>query len=581
MPGMGDDMSDDDMGDMGPPPDELPDGVKKEIITEGQDYKKPKPGDEVTVHYVGTLEADGTEFDSSRGRGDPFVFTLGKGDVIKGWDVGVATMKKGETAKFTLSSEFAYGDTGSPPKIPGGATLVFEVELLSWVSMDDLFGDEGCIKSLLVEGSGWKKPRADDEVLIDLKVTAGMGKDGMVVEEKNDFEYVVGSDVLSGLGKTVDKALTDMKKGEEVSLACKNKDYACGEKTPDGAIISLILKQMYETKDVSYAKDKSLMKKQIAEGEGYDMPKDCAKVKVQVDSATDGTKALAGFTPATLEFTVGNGEVCDALECAVEQMKSQEKAVLTGSDSSILAEEKLGLKDLKAEKVVLTMQLLDMEKAQDTWNMSEDEKIAHGLARKDMGTNLFKKGRFRLALERYRKVIALFNYIDNMKEENKTKAKELKKTCELNSASCQLRFKDYVEAKKHCDNVLKEDRVNAKALFRHAQANLGLKNYQECIATLKSLPDSVRVGAEARNLLKEAQAGQKEEDKKSKGLFANMCKALGKGPIPPPGVSKPAYGDEDDDDEFDDEPPAAEAGAAAEAAPPAEGASGEKPAEGA
>merc|ERR1719412_1822134 len=147
--------------DYKPPPD-LPEGIKKEIITGASpdNWKKPKAGDEVTVHYVGTLESDGSEFDSSRSRGDPFVFTLGKGQVIKGWDLGVATMKKGEVAKFTLAPEFAYGDAGSPPKIPEKATLVFEVELISWVSKDDLFGDGGVVKALQKEGSGWKQPKS-------------------------------------------------------------------------------------------------------------------------------------------------------------------------------------------------------------------------------------------------------------------------------------------------------------------------------------------------------------------------------------------------------------------------------------
>merc|ERR1740130_559304 len=110
---MGDDMSDDDDADMGEyaaPPPVLPDGVKKEILTEAasENWKKPKNGDEVTVHYVGTLESDGSEFDSSRSRDKPFVFTLGKGQVIKGWDLGVATMKKGELAKLTIAPEYGY-----------------------------------------------------------------------------------------------------------------------------------------------------------------------------------------------------------------------------------------------------------------------------------------------------------------------------------------------------------------------------------------------------------------------------------------------------------------------------------------
>jgi FKBP-type peptidyl-prolyl cis-trans isomerase len=75
------------------------------------------------VHYTGTL-TDGTKFDSSVDRGEPFSFTLGAGQVIKGWDKGVATMKQGEKVLLTLRHDYAYGDNGSPPKIPGGATLV-------------------------------------------------------------------------------------------------------------------------------------------------------------------------------------------------------------------------------------------------------------------------------------------------------------------------------------------------------------------------------------------------------------------------------------------------------------------------
>merc|ERR1719183_2816853 len=166
----GDDYSDDDMGDY-TPPNALPDGVNKEILTPApsENWKKPKAGDDVTVHYVGTLQSDGTEFDSSRGRGEPFVFALGKGQVIKGWDRGVATMKKAELAKFTLSPEFAYGEGGSPPKIPANATLVFEVELLSWTSQDDLFNDGSVIKASVTEGSGWKKPKTGDEVQVSFK----------------------------------------------------------------------------------------------------------------------------------------------------------------------------------------------------------------------------------------------------------------------------------------------------------------------------------------------------------------------------------------------------------------------------
>jgi peptidylprolyl isomerase len=106
-----------------------PVGLLKKIIQEGEG-EYPNPGDEITAHYTGTLD-DGTKFDSSRDRNKTFVFTIGQGRVIKGWDQGFARMKKGEKALLRCRSDYAYGNTPTG-SIPAGATLNFDVELINF-----------------------------------------------------------------------------------------------------------------------------------------------------------------------------------------------------------------------------------------------------------------------------------------------------------------------------------------------------------------------------------------------------------------------------------------------------------------
>ncbi|KAJ1822198.1 Fork head 1 [Coemansia sp. RSA 2599] len=101
-----------------------------EVITPGDGINFPKPGNTVTMHYVGTL-ADGTPFDSSRKRGKPFVCKIGVGQLIRGWDEGVPKMSLGEKSKLTITSDYGYGNNGIPGLIPPKSTLVFEVELLA------------------------------------------------------------------------------------------------------------------------------------------------------------------------------------------------------------------------------------------------------------------------------------------------------------------------------------------------------------------------------------------------------------------------------------------------------------------
>ncbi|MBD2412090.1 FKBP-type peptidyl-prolyl cis-trans isomerase [Nostoc calcicola FACHB-3891] len=105
-----------------------PSGLKYVELKEGTGAT-PERGQTVEVHYVGTLE-DGTQFDSSRDRGQPFKFKIGVGQVIKGWDEGLSTMKVGGRRNLIIPPELGYGSRGAGGVIPPNATLLFDVELL-------------------------------------------------------------------------------------------------------------------------------------------------------------------------------------------------------------------------------------------------------------------------------------------------------------------------------------------------------------------------------------------------------------------------------------------------------------------
>ncbi len=113
----------------------FPSDLKIEI-THLQTCSHPsRPGDKLSIHYKGTLQSTGAEFDESYTRGKPFSFTLGAHQVISGWDEGLVDMCPGEERLLTIPPELAYGERGAPPRIPGGSTLVFETKLVEIIGV--------------------------------------------------------------------------------------------------------------------------------------------------------------------------------------------------------------------------------------------------------------------------------------------------------------------------------------------------------------------------------------------------------------------------------------------------------------
>ncbi|NP_001133896.1 peptidyl-prolyl cis-trans isomerase FKBP4 [Salmo salar] len=193
-------------------------GVLKLVKQEGTGTELPMTGDKVFVHYVGTL-LDGTLFDSSRERGEKFSFELGKGQVIKAWDLGVATMKVGEISQLICKPEYAYGTAGSPPKIPPNATLVFQVELFEFRGEDITEGEGGgIIRRIITKGEGYTKPNEGAAVEVCLEGSCE-GK----VFDKRELKFELGDGESLGLPSGVEKALMAMEQGEESLFIIKPK----------------------------------------------------------------------------------------------------------------------------------------------------------------------------------------------------------------------------------------------------------------------------------------------------------------------------------------------------------------------
>lgn len=350
-------------------------GVLKEVLQSGEGEEGPLRGDKVYVHYVGTLLEDGSKFDSSRDRGERFSFTLGKGEVIKAWDLGVASMKKGELARLTCRSDYAYGEQGSPPKIPANATLVFEVELFEW-------------------------------------------------------------------------------HGE----------------------------------DLSQKKDGGIIRRNVTAGEGYQTPNDGALLNVHIIGRVNGTV----FDERDVKFPLGEGSeynIPEGLETALEKFKKGEKSVIKLSPKYAFgAEGNPSLGVPPGASVEYEAELCSFEKAKESWEMDQAEKIEQAKTCKERGTQFLKAEKYKLAVKQYKKVIHLLEYDAGLDDEKKAESQSVLLAGHLNLSMVYLKLKDYSSVLEHATKAVGMDPNSVKAYFRRGQAHLSMgdptlaqKDFQSCL----------------------------------------------------------------------------------------------------
>lgn len=495
--------------------------VVKEILHYGVDGgETPLDGDTVEVDYTGTLQATGEEFDSSRSPGrDPFKFVLGKGSVIKGWDVGVATMKKGERARLIIDSEFGYGENGSPPSIPGNATLVFDVELLGWKEAADITedGDGGVKKYIEKAGDGWATPNPQDELLVAFQSDKYSTKDG----EYDMFCLENGVPVeeySQGMQRGLGLALKTMKKGE-VARVVISKEYHTDGDSPLTCMVTL--KDWHKVEYVT--SDKKVCKKSLNSIDEWKHPNAGATVKVTyVATLEDGTIFDERKEDNPLEFVTDEEQCpCEGLELAIMKMKVGEHCHVTVHSEYAFgagSQQPLHLVPENAT-VMYDVTLLEMEKAKESWEMSEEEKVIAAQTLKDKGNTAFKSGKIPRAISLWERSKNHVEMNDNFNTKNKSDAKLILKSLQLNSAAAYLKVNEPVKARDAASKVLEHDPYNMKALYRRAQSFIDTEDWVEAAQDIKLALGNEPNNSDFRMMAKRLKIAESKSVSKEKSLW--------------------------------------------------------------
>lgn len=392
-------------------------------------------------------------------------------------------------------------------------------------------------------GSGYKKPQLGDTVRTGYVVA--LKEDGSIIDSRPDFEYRLGGGER-GLGEvthtSLEWALVQLRRGEVASVSCTLNDlFIAGAPalTEHGsearAVLEVGLFEILSTKDCSFFKGAGeIVKEVIKEGIGAwcDNPTDegSAMLRIEEIRSANGARIfpLDGAGPVEVLVTPGNGKVCDALECAMLEMRQHETALVTCRDPSMcIGSVPQVLRSPPDQGVIIRVTLTDYSKGPDVLSFDEEDRFKFAMRRKTEATRLFAEKRFHLARERYRRILELFHHIDKPKLKERfdgklellQSCKDLRKACRLNSAACSLKVDDPVRAKEMCDAVLLTDPENAKGLYRRAQAHFQREDYIQACIDLRRLLDTGGTIEEARRLLKRATDLQKASDRKQRKGF--------------------------------------------------------------
>ncbi|KAJ3209629.1 hypothetical protein HDU67_006036 [Dinochytrium kinnereticum] len=515
-------------------------GVLKKILRRGEEYgDRPEKDDEVQVNYIGRLvqegkeEGQGDEFDRNQDRQNPFTFILGKGQVIKGWDRAVKSMKKGELARVTIKSEYGYGESGAGAKIPPNATLEFDIELLGWRNVNALTSDGlVTIKMLKESEAGWQTPKDGWEVQVNYIAKA----DGVEFERIDAFTFTVGtaddtvppffSDAIKKFKKT-----SSSKSGDVGLLTIPAKHFTLPHpKVPEGATVTyeITVNTWIEVEELDGG---GAFKRLLRDAEsGWEKPTEGASVRLRLLGRTKATNYVFLKDEEERVVKVGDNSLPEAVEAALLTMRVGEKvSVTTNADwgyGTLLTKE-YGLEEVGKEGYYFEIDLIGIEaKPKESYELSKDEKMVESEKFREIGNAYFKDNKPRGAAKKYEKALKNFQYDNNLSADEKKRLNAIKLPCHLNLAACYLKTKQFDKTIEECNKAIAISSHSPKAFYRRAQARLHRIELDEALSDIqKAIDYDAEQGGNDAGLkvfLKQVNLEIRKYDKKDKKLYQKM-----------------------------------------------------------
>mmetsp|Transcript_60344 Transcript_60344/g.168594 ORF Transcript_60344/g.168594 Transcript_60344/m.168594 type:complete len:556 (-) Transcript_60344:139-1806(-) len=395
-------------------------------------------------------------------------------------------------------------------------------------------------------------------------------KDGSILDHSADFEHTLGQagPIASGhvIAAPLEYALKQMKRGQIASITCALEHLFLSESPiisqhgPDAeAVLEVKLLEVYSSKDVSFEKGAELVFKEVVKdgaGSWCDNPTDEGFVRLRfeelkVTSGVAGADAVETFLqppspqkwPITVDATPGNGELCDALEGAVLEMRNHETAIVTckkaqlckgGAPLTFLGPDASFGPDVREVSIRVTM--LDYHKGPDVWQIGTENQVTFALRRKEHADRLLKGNRPFLAAERYRQILKIFSFMDRPRAIDRflgkmdlyEECKKIRSACRSNLALSYLYSSESERCVSMCEIILQAEPENTKAFFRRAKAQMMRKDYTDAVHSIERLLDIDSSIDEARDLLKKAKALQKASEKRQNSTlkFGRMVRNL-------------------------------------------------------